>query len=216
MTLQQLQTMLVMQDKMNSVINPKWKTQGWDFSAAILVEAGELIKHIGWKWWKKQDANIEQAKIELVDIWHFGMSHMISTETLIDAEYITRQLNREEFIVSTDFNQAIVLAKLLVSKLETEGEFCMYAFRQIMYKLDMSTDELYQLYVAKNALNHFRQANGYKTGDYYKIWNGEEDNVVMMAELKELDACSPDLYDDLQARLQHVYKDLAENNLLSN
>ena len=29
-------------------------------------------------------------------------------------------------------------------------------------------------------LNRFRQNNGYKEGTYIKVWNGNEDNVVMM------------------------------------
>jgi len=38
---------------------------------------------------------------------------------------------------------------------------------------------LYRLYVGKNVLNQFRQEHGYKEGNYIKIWNGKEDNVVM-------------------------------------
>lgn len=215
MTLQQIQTMLAMQDKMNTVIHPQWKAQDWDFSAAIMVEAAELAEHLGWKWWKKQDANIEQAKVELVDIWHFGMSHMMTTEASIDAERLLRLLNGEEFKVSTTFNQAIQLSKMLSGKVEIEGEFCVYTFRQLMYKLGMSTDELYKLYIAKNVLNHFRQANGYKEGLYYKIWDGKEDNVHLMRLVNNLDN-NADLYDILYGHLTHTYKSLMINDLLSN
>lgn len=32
------------------------------------TECAELMDHIGWKWWKKQEIDIEQAQIELIDI----------------------------------------------------------------------------------------------------------------------------------------------------
>ena len=35
------------------------------------------MDHYGWKWWKKQSPDTEQVKLELVDIWHFGLSQLI-------------------------------------------------------------------------------------------------------------------------------------------
>ena len=43
----------------------------------------------------------------------------------------------------------------------------------------LNLETLYRLYVGKNILNQFRQDNGYKDGSYIKVWNGEEDNLVM-------------------------------------
>lgn len=186
MNIQQLTDMATMQREMNSIIHPEWTTQGWDFTTAIIVEAAELIEHIGWKWWKHQEPDMEQAKMELVDIWHFGLSLMIEQGEINDD--VVNKMNRLEFIVDTDFNQAIVLAKILVGKLEANDEFDVYIFRQLMYKLGMTTDELYALYVGKNTLNKFRQANGYKQGTYVKVWNGEEDNVHLMRMLKTIPA----------------------------
>jgi len=38
---------------------------------------------------------------------------------------------------------------------------------------------LFEMYVAKNVLNKFRQDHGYKEGSYHKVWNGREDNEVL-------------------------------------
>ena len=50
-------------------------------------------------------------------------------------------------------------------------------FKSLMDDADMDWNDLVSMYVGKNVLNRFRQANGYKEGTYIKIWNGEEDNV---------------------------------------
>ncbi len=68
-----------------------------------------------------------------------------------------------------------------------------------MSKLDVPT--LYRLYVGKNILNQFRQDNGYKDGSYIKIWNGEEDNVVMKRVWEENGELKPEtLYKALEER----------------
>lgn len=58
------------------------------------------------------------------------------------------------------------------------------------------------LYFGKNVLNAFRQNNGYKEGTYIKIWNGEEDNVVMMRILGEIEVNYENLYVALEREYQ--------------
>jgi len=86
---------------------------------------------------------------------------------------------------SLDAKRAIESAKLLMSgALNYEFEDILNGFFNCMISLQFTTDELYALYIGKNALNKFRQDHGYKEGTYIKEWNGEEDNVVMMDILK--------------------------------
>ena len=41
-------------------------------STAIIHEAVELQRTTGWKWWKKPTSfNFDEAREELIDIWHF-------------------------------------------------------------------------------------------------------------------------------------------------
>ena len=69
----------------------------------------------------------------------------------------------------------------------------------------MSWDTLHKSYIAKNVLNLFRQAHGYKDGSYLKEWGGREDNEV----LSEMVALDPQLTpDELMARLRAVYVQL--------
>ncbi len=67
---------------------------------------------------------------------------------------------------------------------------------------ELNLDTLYKLYVGKNILNQFRQDHGYKEGSYIKLWNGEEDNVVMQRILDTNDAISPD---ELYIALEEAY-----------
>jgi len=41
-------------------------------------------------------------------------------------------------------------------------------------------DTVYLTYIGKNALNNVRQLRGYKQGTYVKMWQGDEDNEVMI------------------------------------
>ncbi len=71
---QALINMLTMQDKMNSRVHPDWVQQHFEWYRATWIECGELIEHYGYKWWKKQEPDLEQVCLEIIDIWHFGMS----------------------------------------------------------------------------------------------------------------------------------------------
>ena len=52
----------------------------------------------------------------------------------------------------------------------------------------MNYDELFKLYIGKNALNKIRQDFGYKSGTYVKEWKpGKEDNVIMQEIVNGMD-----------------------------
>ena len=69
-----LKSMLELQDSMNTKVNDKWRDQNFAWYRAIWVECAELMDHFGWKWWKKQETDIGNVKVELVDILHFFVS----------------------------------------------------------------------------------------------------------------------------------------------
>jgi hypothetical protein len=51
------------------------------------------------------------------------------------------------------------------------------AFFEVAKALGFNFDLIYARYVAKNILNAFRQANGYRQRQYHKVWyDGREDN----------------------------------------
>ena len=74
-----------------------------------------------------------------------------------------------------------------------------------MAALPMAFEELFALYIGKNMLNRFRQNNGYKTGEYRKLWGGREDNEHLIELLEELDVSAAELPEALYAALQNRY-----------
>lgn len=201
LTKTQIKTMLEMQDKLNSVINPDWRAADYPWHRAIMVEAVEALEHYGWKWWKKQKPDLVQAKIELVDIWHFVLSMSLSQNFDLD-DTADRALNN--FVLPMfSMDSSPVWDKLdsLVAH-AAQGRFASFAFRGLMADFGLTWDELYTTYVAKNVLNLFRQAHGYKQGTYIKMWDGQEDNVCLDILMK----AKPDATaDQLYAKLEQMY-----------
>ena len=89
-----VRTMLDLQDRMNTKVHPEWRQQGFEWYRAAWIECAELMDHAGYKWWKHADPDMEQIQLEVVDIWHFGMSSMIcQCENLDDlADQIAKDL----------------------------------------------------------------------------------------------------------------------------
>ena len=110
-------------DLYKEVDDPEVKRQRFlQFELAMRQEASEAIDSLNWKWWKKDDDDWDNIKIELVDMLHFWVS------------------------------------------------MCTVA--------GLSADDVIELYLKKNQLNHKRQNEGYKDGNYDKNAGGVEDNVV--------------------------------------
>lgn len=87
----------------------------------------------------------------------------------------------------------------------------MLTVHQLFFKLahhaGLSSKELVFWYIAKNTLNNFRQDNGYKTGDYVKIWSGREDNEYL-AEMVDLSDETIEVLPGLiRSRLEGLYQE---------
>lgn len=212
----QLIEMLQLQDKFNCVVNPDWRNADYPWHRAVLVESVELMDHVGWKWWKKQEVNQAQAQLELVDIWHFIMSRALIEENGV-IQHAALSLMKEwempsDRIVAADSinTPGVPYTELpLIRQIEVFGSVAgltegmlVRAFRTICEGLGLSWYRLYELYLSKNALNQFRQDNGYKAGTYVKIWNGREDNEVMQDIIDNSDSLS---YQGLLAALGQAY-----------
>jgi dimeric dUTPase (all-alpha-NTP-PPase superfamily) len=196
-----LATMARMQDEHNRQVHPEWRLQGYQYYRAIWVECAELLDHFGWKWWKHQAPDLAQVKLELVDIWHFGLSELLRTDTLHD-ELVHLfvdggQTDPEGFRESVE---RLAAGTLIGKNFRTED------FAAAMAALPMDFDELYRLYVGKNVLNHFRQDHGYKQGTYRKLWSGREDNEHLIELLDALDVAHADAPEKLYAALSGRYQ----------
>ena len=199
---QKIINMLELQDAMNSKVNADWRNAGNEWYRAIWTEAAEMLEHYGWKWWKKQQPDVMQVKLEVVDIVHFALSIRLQQKRSLEdtAELIARDF--EGSMQAEDLRKTIECLALLT--LTDQGAHFSF-IAGIMKYLDMPFDELYEIYVGKNVLNMFRQDNGYKEGTYNKIWNGREDNEYLADIMKQLNADSRTFQQDIYAALMQNY-----------
>ena len=203
---QALENMLSMQDRMNRRIHEDWQAQEFAWYRAIWVECGELIEHYGYKWWKKQDADLAQVRLEVIDIWHFGLSALFGQGK--DVRQIATEV-AGELAGHEPRGLAVREAteELALYALQTRG-FSPSRFWDLMLAAGLDFDDLYTAYVGKNVLNFFRQDHGYKAGTYIKTWAGREDNEHLVELVAPLDKGAGDFADQVYRALEGRYRDL--------
>jgi len=207
--------MLQLQQQLNDATNGKGWEKGItkngkiiDWKRCTYLECAELIESYPWKHWKNIDASpdYENIKIEAVDIWHFIMSQALedySVKNLGSIEDLAKHIhtleNFSEFTAKTTVTSKDNYAQIAVVETLIKTLFCkddtqalMEAFIDVAVQSGLNLESLYKLYVGKNILNTFRQDHGYKEGTYIKIWNGEEDNVMMQSILEKEENITPE------------------------
>ena len=212
----QSRVMLELQAKMNARVNPHWVEAAYPYLRAVVVEGAEAIEHHGWKWWKKQDCDVEQLQMELVDIWHFALSDILlkhkgdEQAALADLKVMCQEEQRLEFDNRVfHINSLDALQKLeLTIGLACANRFSLPLFEALLADCHMDWNELFCQYVGKNVLNFFRQDHGYKEGTYRKIWGGREDNEHLVEVMSELDSEHADFQHNLYESLKDRYQKL--------
>ena len=199
---EKIKEMLDLQNKINEKVHPYWREQNFEWYRAIWVECAELLDHYGWKWWKKQSPNQAQIELELVDIWHFGLSILLSnydieksisliSEGMIDQRGSGKfRENLEDFTSNT---------------LQTRS-FDLKRFNQVMNDVGLTFEKLYVGYISKNVLNSFRQDKGYQAGTYIKDWGGIEDNEYLIRLASKMDPKSENFSSELYTLMEKEYE----------
>ncbi len=205
----QAEIMLRLQDSINSKINSAWRDEKTPWYRAVWTECAELMDHVGWKWWKYQENDIYQMKLELVDIWHFGLSEVLAkTKNISEATGVVTQVLKEIGLINSIRSREEILSAVEDFALMTIGtkKFDLPSFIRLVNFSGLGNEELYKMYVGKNVLNTFRQDNGYKTGGYVKVWSGKEDNIWLSDIVNNLSINSPSFVTDLYKELENTYK----------
>ncbi len=198
-----LETMLTMQDRMNTRVHPEWIDQRFEWYRAIWIECGELMDHVGYKWWKQQSPDWEQVQLEVVDIWHFGLSALFEPNSTIPD--LAAKVELELYHAEPETDDVRLATEALASHSLQHQSFSIPLFLQLMLASGLDFDSLYRQYVGKNVLNFFRQDHGYKDGTYIKVWQGREDNEHLSELLQNLNGEAPSFPDEVYAGLQARY-----------
>ncbi len=208
--------MLALQANVNAKVDPNWITARYPYLRAVAIEGAEAIEHHGWKWWKKQDKDLSQLQMELVDIWHFILSEILlrnDDNQLTPLEYLLSALSDANSLqlieldnTAYKLNETDLVTKLeLLIAISIARRIDLGLFESIMRDCELTWTDLFCQYVGKNVLNMFRQDNGYKEGTYRKMWEGREDNEHLVEILESLDPDLPSFKDEIYSALTNTY-----------
>ncbi len=220
--------MFLLQEELNRKINENWRDirTKEDFSRATWIECAELVDSLPWKWWKKMETDIDNVKIEIVDIYHFIMSYTLlglkrpeDVMSHTDVEYFIKGLNEDfhnidvegdyinHYLGETEKEKRIIflterVAEFFLRQISHEGNF----FFGLLVRSVMDFNEFYLLYMGKNILNHIRQEEGYKDGSYKKMINGMEDNHYLLHIIKRIQD-EKELEEEIRKRFKELQKE---------
>ena len=207
--IEKISLMLSMQGEMNSRVDRDWLSRDREWYRAIWIECAELMDHYGdWKWWKHSEPDFDQVLLEIVDIWHFGLSQRIQGDG--NHRRTAADIAREWDSLRPALPFLEEVERLAHAAL-AEKLFAVDSIRKLLEACGRDFDDLYRSYVGKNVLNVFRQDHGYKTGDYVKIWDGREDNVVLSELIAGLDSDDARFRDAVYRSLKTRYEEIGNS-----
>ncbi len=221
--------MLQLQQQLNDATNGENWEEGMtknskviDWKRCIYMECAEIIDSFAWKHWKSiaKEPDWDNLQIEVVDIWHFVMSealrdYAVNFKGSIDQLALTISEMPSYTALASDA-EPFATPEVVMEKVEQlmfdvlrrddfNVDVLMLNFFELVKMSGLNLPSLYRLYIGKNILNQFRQDHGYKEGSYIKVWNDEEDNVVMKRIWEENANLKPEaLYRELKKRYEVV------------
>ncbi len=179
-------------DFLNNVRKEKFLTAFQCEWAEFLESAPRFFDHKFWKPTLSDDT--QNAKVEIVDILHFGLSLVIYSQ--IGVELKNNELEESKFsnffkeledrfthrVIKKDLNWALyyfseINQQIVDADKSYSFTYYLLVFLEILCDyVDWSFDDLYNAYWKKNELNLKRIKEGYMEGKYQKVIDGQEDN----------------------------------------
>lgn len=210
-SLDQFQTMMTGQCAVNEkAIGANWKEREIPFYVAASCELGEALAGLEseWVWWKAIPAKAKgQIWLEIIDAFHFSISefHDVPVENLCNRLNDGYMASLSSQMLGGEMpTKASAVCNMMAAAFNGDYEEVMAGYGIISNLFGFSPLDIYNWYLAKNALNRIRQDNGYKTGEYLKMWKeGVEDNCFLE---EALDKLGEDVeFDALYAELKNTY-----------
>lgn len=216
-----LEEMFLLQKELNDSTNGKnWELginkfgKEINWLRCIHMEVAELIDSTPWKHWKNINAqpDMNNIHVELVDIWHFLMSYILQETnvpkavSLVNTHCIYEASENVDVKMMQKESEKLSYIALAIETGNMPSFSGVERFIDQFFRCckisGLSFTWLQKLYIGKNCLNKFRQDHGYKEGTYIKVWNGDEDNVVMVSILEKMENVS---FDELYSKLEKSY-----------
>lgn len=172
------------------------------------VESAELVDMMGYKWWKNVDVadwDKKQMLLEVVDIFHFLLSDVMIERRTAEDLYNSYVWATRHTYASTKEKKIKQVEEFIMNCLDNQT--IMASFFQVVVALEIDLEVMLKYYLGKNALNKFRQDNGYKSGTYVKMWNFNGDAVEDNKVLEHIiESSSITNFDTIYNELSALYK----------
>ena len=171
-----INSILDMQSSLNSIVNPDWIIAKQDWQSAMIAETIEAIESVDLE--NLENTNIDNIIVELIDIIHFDSSMLLEMNEG-DSKHISSNLgsslllaNKEGLLLPNKDYKDILADLNHINVLILKGEYAktLIEVYKCLGRLNVTFEEIYNIYLSKNALNILRQKFGYKTGEYIKLW----------------------------------------------
>ena len=159
-----LRTMLKLEDEVNTQVNPDWRAANYPWYRAIWTETAEMMDHIGWKWLEKQQPDIPQIQLEIINIWHFGLSDVLQSApdhdaavnilmpaiSILEGDGAAVDTKPPAFILDLSDVESFTESTLLGRSFDAES------FAAMAMLGGLTFESIYTQYIGKNVLNRFR------------------------------------------------------------
>ena len=164
----------------------------WEAGIGEVIEMREHLGHVST--WRTSDESMDQAYLELVDVFAFALSGAI-----IEDEEINDMWWCDYSLFSINELTILLYSKLLNQSYKKKCIGICVALSERLF--DKSKETLFYMRLAKLELSKFRNSRGYNNPKvtYYKNWNGKEDNVYLFDMIGEVEL------DELQTELGRIY-----------
>jgi len=209
------------QDSLNKKLDKEWwNREDFNFPRAVIVELVELLNCYNWEWWKEKENDIQNARIELIDIWHFLMSWILkeeyygkklSLDNVIDkvkASYDKVKKDKKKYPIELSYVYDAI-EDMIYHTVNYDLRRATITFFEILDFLALDLFRFFAIYMGKKLLNKFRWEIEEKYGKYVKLWgNGIEDNMFMLTRVETF--IEEENFCDLNDFLDRIEKDLSE------
>lgn len=160
------------------ISGPDWKKCPWN--RYLWLECAEVMDYLPWKniWWNKALTDQSMFKIELVDVFIFGVSQLLSKES---PEETVRYLEHCYKMFKHPDNIEKHIEHIAATALGTPNfSFDVVDYVLVMKAIEWDFTELYRWYLGKTVLNRFRFNMKETDEGYNKSWGGFSDNDVLV------------------------------------
>lgn len=142
--------MVKMQHSLNiQTMGEDYLEKNINWNSAIIVESGKLLDALGYKWWKKQEPDMENVKAEAIDLLHFVISEVIQEKGISKCISFLKYWFADDYLYLLKEYEDNTIEQL-ISLLISSSDARLLYLKMIFRKLEMSNEDVYIAYIERD------------------------------------------------------------------